>query len=253
MNRSKNEILNKLSGIELFSYLPVNELEKLSSNIKIIYLKKNETLYKEHEDVGEIYFVIYGFFKLQKKVAYELTVILNFLGRGEFLGIEMSDLPAPRFLATALALEDSAVIVIPRLIFKELLAYNPAIAVAVQQQIGHRLTELHHDRCMENVRLPVRLADFLIRLLGRQPAHHGSRIMIPMTRKEISQRLGKQTETVIRILSQWAKLGLIKTENHYIEILDLEGLKKLVVINSRPQVTAESDESLAKIKLYNSN
>lgn len=221
------DMVRKLKSLDIFSSFSERELKEIAPRFEVIYVKHREALFKERNPIDALYLILYGSFKIHKSVHGSDPVIFNFLGPGEFLGVAIADTPNATYPATAIANEDSAVLRCSREFFYEVLVLAPAVRAIVNKQIRERFLEFQNDRCMENARVPQRLADFLCRLWERQKEKNGLQIMIPITRKDIAQRLGTHTETVIRILSQWSKKGWIKTANRRIVVHDISKLREI--------------------------
>lgn len=218
------DVTRKLKSLEIFSSLPDRDLRELSSHFEIVHIKQREALFEEETSIQDLYLVLYGSFKIQKNVRHSGPVILNFLGQGQFLGIAMADISLPKYPATAIANEDSALLRFSRDFFLNELMQIPTIREVVKRQVGERFLEMQNDRCFEKARMPQRIADLLLRLWERQGDKHGSQIVMPITRKDIAQRLGTHTETVIRVLSTWSKKGWIQTVHRRIDLLNIPQL-----------------------------
>lgn len=222
-----SDISHKLKALGIFQNLNDRELKEIASNFKIMQIKNRATLFEENLPIDCLYLILYGSFKIQKTDATGATVILNFLGRGEFLGIAMVDLFSPVYPATAVAIEDSGLLCFSRSFFREHLMQHSQIKDIVTRQVGERFMEFQNDRCMERTHIPQKLADFLLRLLGRQNSCSGQQILFPITRKDMALRIGTHTETVIRVLSDWTKKGIIKTKDRHVEIVDVQYLQEI--------------------------
>lgn len=215
-----SDICHKLKSLGLFQSLSDRELKEVSSHFKVFHAKNRTQLFEENMPIDNLYLMLYGSVKIQRNDVAGTPVILNFMGRGEFLGVAMVDLFSPLYPATAIAIEDCGFLCFSRKFFREHLVNIPEIKDTVTRQVGERFMEFQNDRCMERAQIPQRLADFLLRLSERQPQNSGHQILFPITRKDMALRLGTHTETIIRILSTWSKAGVIKTKDRRIEILD---------------------------------
>lgn len=222
-----SDMKHKLRSLGLFQSLSERELTEVSKHFKIIYAKNRSLLFQENVPIDNLFIILYGSVKIQKNDISGAPVILNFLGRGEFLGIAMVDVLSPKYPATAITIEDSALLCFTRKFFKETLIHIPAIKETVTEQVSKRFLEFQNDRCMERSHIAQKLADLLLRLWERQTKNSDRQILFPMTRKDISLRIGTHTETVIRILSKWTKSGIIRTTNRHIEIVDLVKLQEI--------------------------
>lgn len=103
----------------------------------------------------------------------------------------------------------------------------PQVKDIVTKQVGERFMEFQNDRCMERTHIPQKLADLLLRLLNRQTSSSGNQILFPITRKDMALRIGTHTETVIRVLSDWTKKGIIKTKDRRVEVIDVQSLQEI--------------------------
>lgn len=219
------DILNRLKNLDGFKLLSERDLKEISSQFEVVYVKQRDVLFKEDTAIKDLYIVLYGSFKIQKKVYRSTPVILNFLGRGEFLGIAMAGISMPKYPASAIANEDGALLRFDRNFFLNTLMKIDGVKTIVNQQMGERFLEFQNDRCMEKARIPQKIADFLLRMCRRQKNNSGQ-IQIPITRKDIAQRIGTHTETVIRVLSRWTKNGWIRTEDKHIELLAIHEIER---------------------------
>ncbi|NUN04645.1 MAG: Crp/Fnr family transcriptional regulator [Bdellovibrio sp.] len=219
------DTLNRLKNLDCFKPMSERDLKEISSQFEVVYVKQRDILFKEDTAIKDLYIVLYGSFKIQKKVHRSTPVILNFLGRGEFLGIAMAGITVPKYPASAVANEDGALLRFDRNFFLNTLMKMESVKTVVNQQMGERFLEFQNDRCMEKARIPQKIADFLLRMCRRQKNNSGQ-IQIPITRKEIAQRVGTHTETVIRVLSLWTKNGWIRTEDKHIELLAIHEIER---------------------------
>lgn len=220
-------IEEKLRSLKIFDSCSVKDFKELALHFEMIYLKNKEILFKENAPIDTIYIIFYGSIKIQKTLLHADPIIFNFLGPGQFLGVAIAEVNKPTYPATGLANEDSAVLACSTKFYFDVLLRMTAIREIIHKQIRERFLEFQNDRCMENVLVSQRLADLLLRLWERQKMEMGLQIMIPITRKDIAQRLGIQPATVIRILSQWTKKGWIKTSNKRIAIENYAKLREL--------------------------
>jgi CRP-like cAMP-binding protein len=68
--------------------------------------------------------------------------------------------------------------------------------------------------------LQQKVAHLLLELLEKYSAESDGILPIPLTRREIADSLGSTVESVIRIMSDWSRQGIIQTTEHHIEILE---------------------------------
>lgn len=233
------DIVAKLKNLDCFSTINEKTLIEMSSNFEIKYIKNREVIFEENVAIKNLYIVLFGTFKIQKNVIDNTPVILNFLNRGEFLGIAMAGITVPKYPASAIAIEDCAVLQFDRNYFLDVLMKIESVKTIVNQQISERFLEFQNDRCMEKARIPQKIADLLLRLCRRYNNYAGTTIPMPITRKDIAQRVGTHTETVIRVLSRWTKNGWVDTKNKQIEILNVKEIERIATTKSQIPVVKE--------------
>ncbi|MGE5087415.1 MAG: Crp/Fnr family transcriptional regulator [Bacillota bacterium] len=218
--------IQNLKRMDFFNRFSDRFLSDFLIHSEIIHIKNKETLFCEDTPIDKLYIILHGSFKITKQSQNSFPVALNFLGCGEFLGIALAGLTHPQYPATAIALEDSTLIKFSRTHFLDVMIKNEFVRLTINRQIGERFLELENDRCMENALCHQRVADLLVRLWERQGGQD-RKIHIPLTRKDIAHRVGTKSETIIRILSNWEKQGIIQTSSKRIELLDTDKLKEI--------------------------
>ena len=122
------------------------------------------------------------------------------------------------------ALEDAEVCVVP---YKNFLRFLSAEVVR-----GHK-----NLLSLGSLRADEKLASFLIDLSQRYEARGYSRteFVLRMTRGEIGSFLGLKLETVSRVLSKFADSNLIEIHQKRVHILNLAGLKSILIEECRTE------------------
>ena len=75
-----------------------------------------------------------------------------------------------------------------------------------------------------------RLAETLLMLKDTFELDNQKVIQVKLSREELGNIVGTATESVIRLLSEFKKEGLIALEGKYIKLLDIPGLTKVANI-----------------------
>lgn len=140
---------------------------------------------------------------------------------------------AAHYPATALAVDDSVVLIWPTAAWPRLVERFPALAANTLQTIGTRLQE-SHTRILEMSTQQVehRVAHALLRLAkqsGRK-VDRGIEIDFPISRQDIAQMTGTTLHTVSRILSGWESQGLVESGRQRIILREPH---KIVVLAER--------------------
>ena len=186
------------------------------------------TLYVEGQPLQHLYFVASGSFKSTQNDVEGYEQVLGFALRGDMLGLDA--LCGQQHASNAVALEDSAVVVLP---FGDLLATSrevPALAQLLLHASGAELQRRGDTQyLMAAPSSEVRVARFLLHLARRQAAlgQSGHRLRLRITRRDIANCLGVAHETVSRALTGLANGGCIAVSHRDIEIVDVDALHEM--------------------------
>jgi CRP/FNR family transcriptional regulator len=157
-------------------------------------------------------------------------VILEVFGAGEPLGAVAVYEGRP-FPASAIALEDTSCIVIPRRAFFALLEQYPTLVRGILTGLTLRLIELTRRLAeLSGGRVEARFARLFLKLaqdVGRPAATGGRFVALPLSRQELADMTGTTIETCIRIMSRWGKDEIVRTEKDGFTVLDTTTLQAL--------------------------
>ncbi len=188
-------------------------------------LKRGEHLYRAGESFESIYALRSGFLKSSVILEDGRDQVTGFHMAGEILG--MDGIGTERHTADLIALEDSEVCIIP---------YGRLEEAGMQRQLHKAMSrELVRDQgvmmLLGTMRAEERLAAFLLNLSQRFVARgfSPSEFNLRMTREEIGSYIGLSLETVSRLFSRFQEDGLITVQQKHICILDIPGLKAVMV------------------------
>ena len=153
--------------------------------------------------------------------------INNLLKEGDFLGeiAMIQDLPRTEF---AESLEETELLLIPRADFQKLIFSNREVASKFIKLIAKDLSEKEHE-LMEIAYNTVRkrTADSLIKLYETYKVNENEIIRIDVARADLASMVGTATESVIRVLSEFKKDGLIEVSGSEIKIVEPEKLRSI--------------------------
>jgi CRP/FNR family transcriptional regulator len=180
---------------------------------------KGETLFHEGETAKGLFLVQSGTIKIFK---------LNESGREQILALQragdsVAEVPLfdnGPYPASAAALEDAMVLVIPRTAFQQLLAQHPQLCQAVITALAQRLRKLVglvEDLSLRQVR------QRLARLLLEESAGRDA-FRLAATNEELAARLGSVRDVISRTLSGLQNDDLIRLTGRQVVIADREGL-----------------------------
>src|SRR5581483_8669158 len=166
-----------------------------------------------------MYIVVTGRVKVSKMTARGTDVILELFGPGDPVGA-VAVYESRAYPASAIALEPTTCLLIPRQAFFGLLETYPTLVRGLLVELTNRLTELSGGR------VEARLARFLLKLaddIGQKRAD-GTFIPIVLSRQEIADMIGTTIETSIRIMSRWGKDNIVRTDKDGFTVLDRNAL-----------------------------
>lgn len=200
------------------------QLESLSRDKAASKYKKKEVLYRQGDKPQHLYFLNKGSIKATLTHDDGKELITNLYSQGDFLGhvplLENSPYPD-----TAMAVEESEVVKIPREEFLDLLFKNRDIASQFIRLLSNQIDEQEKkllQLAYDTVRK--RTADALLSILSQNGAKGSS---VRVTREDLASMAGTATETVIRCLSDFKEDRLIEVQGREIIILDPAGLEKI--------------------------
>jgi CRP/FNR family transcriptional regulator len=193
-------------------------------------IKRGETLFHAGDSFNSVYAIRMGFFKASVIDNEGREQVTGFFMGGELLGME--GIGAGKFNATATALEDSEVCVMPFSLIEEMSHEIRALQHHLHAVLAREIVRDHGVMMLlGSMRAEERLAVFLINLSQRFTArgYSPSEFYLRMTREEIGSYLGLKLETVSRVFSRFQEQGLVAVQQKFIRITDIPGLRKVMI------------------------
>ena len=224
MSKCEQCIVREFSSLKA---LTKEELIKLSDCKTSHTIKKGDVIFEEGENVNGIYCIKDGICKLTKLSANGKDHIVKLVTRGELLGQRsmISDEPVN---LSAVALEDMEVCFIPK---SEVMGYfnkNNEFSMNVMKTICGDLKEADdHMVNLAQKTVKERLAETLLYLHDTFGENEDKSLKVQLSRDELASMIGTATESCIRLLSDFKKLGLIELSGKKIVLKDINKLKKL--------------------------
>ncbi|MFZ4536326.1 fumarate/nitrate reduction transcriptional regulator Fnr [Propionivibrio sp.] len=193
-------------------------------------IMRGDHLYHTDQSFDSIYAVRSGFFK---------TCVLDEAGREQVTGLHMTGellgldgISTETHSCNAVALVDSEVCTIPFSHLEDLSREIHTLQKHFHKVMSREIIRDHGVMLLlGTMRAEERLAAFLLNLSQRFTArgYSPAEFNLRMTRVEIGSYLGLKLETVSRAFSHFQESGLIEVQHKHIRILDIPGLKKLMV------------------------
>lgn len=221
--------LELLSQAPIFQTLSDEDRARIAQVAQVVTYAKGDLLFSEGDPAQSFYVVCSGRAKVFKMTPSGKDVILEIFGVGHPLGAVAVYEGRP-FPASAMALEDTTCVLIPRHAFFALLVEHPLLVRGLLLGLTRRLMELTNRIAdLTGGRVEPRVARLFMKMVDEtgRPERGGTFVPTPLTRQEIADMTGTTIETCIRIMSRWGKDDIVRTEKDGFLIMDpraLEGI-----------------------------
>ena len=192
-------------------------------------VKRGEALFNAGIEFSAVYAIRSGFFKTSVLDGDGREQVTGFFMGGELLG--MDGLGSGAYNATAVALEDSEVCVLPYALVESMAREVPTLQRHLHAVLAREIVRDHGVMLLlGSMRAEERLATFLINLSKRfvRRGYSACDFHLRMTREELGSYLGLKLETVSRAFSRFQEEGLVAVQQKHIRILDAARLKRLL-------------------------
>ena len=225
MSKCEQCIVREFSALKT---LTKEELIIMSNCKTASTFRKGEAIFMEGENVNGVFCIKEGVCKMTKLSANGKDQIVKLTQKGELLGQRslISDEPAN---LSAIAVEDMQVCFIPKSEIIGFFNQNNAFSMSLMKSVCGDLKDA--DDMMVNLaqkNVKERLAQTLLYLDEKFGVSDDKSLKLQLSREEIASIIGTATESCIRLLSEFKKLGLIELQGKKITILDKVKLKRIM-------------------------
>ncbi|MBI1222226.1 MAG: cyclic nucleotide-binding domain-containing protein [Bacteroidetes bacterium] len=222
-------------SISFIKYCTPDQTDTINAAKSCVHYKKGQVIFYEDNLAQGVYCISSGVIKLVKSSEDGREQIIRFSQKGEFLGYRALIAEEP-YVASAECVEDTVACFIPREAFLKVLAENPKVNSEMMRSLCHELgladekiASLAHKSVRE------RLAETLLLLhetfkMEQNMVHDDHMIHIVLPREDIANIVGTATETLIRLLSEFNKEGLIELKGKRIKLIEMRKLEKIAAM-----------------------
>jgi CRP/FNR family transcriptional regulator, nitrogen oxide reductase regulator len=228
MQENMEDVLRKST---LFRRLGPEDRKRLAAVATVKAFDKGAALFSEGDGSDLLYTVLAGRVKVFKTTPRGTDVILELFGPGDPVGA-VAVYESRSYPASAVALEPTTCVVIPRQAFFSLLETYPSMVRGLLVGLTHRLVELTNRLTeLSGGRVEGRLARFFLKLaqdIG-QSRPEGTFIALTLSRQELADMIGTTIETSIRIMSRWGKDDIVRTEKEGFVVVDRAALEAVAL------------------------
>lgn len=226
MSGDLDEVLRRTT---IFRRLTVEDRQRLAAVSDVRRYDKGALLFREGDASDQLYTVVSGRVKVFKTTPRGADLILEIFGPGDPVGAVAVYEGRP-YPASAITLEPTTCLLIPRQTFFALLETYPTMVRGLLVGLTHRLVELTNRLAeLSGGRVEARLARFFLKLatdMG-QPRPDGVFIPLALSRQELADMIGTTIETSIRIMSRWGKDNLVRTDKDGFTVVDRPSLETI--------------------------
>jgi len=221
------EIFSQIKDITLFQGVSAEKLKLLTAQSVLKKFKAGELVIGESDPVRSFFVLISGQLKLYRSSSEGKEQTLHLLGKGDPFGL-CTAFATDSFPASAMAIEDSAVLLIPGAVMEATARQEPALLFNIIRILSGRLKDsmaLIESLALKEI--PGRLASFLLQLLPKDAADKKSSVELTISQRELAKILGSTPEALSRTLRKMANDGILSTAGRVITIQDYRALKHL--------------------------
>lgn len=215
--------MHVLARAPYFEGLSEEELGRIDDRMHTRSYAAGDPIYRAGERAEYLYVVAEGRVKLSRTTAGGTETVTDLLVPGELFGA-MSSLGEPHHLQSASALVGSCVLRIGQRDFREVLAFQPQVALRVLDDVAARLARTQSDIGGQGTEtVPQRVATVLLRLadkLGQDRGSEGIMLEVPLSRADLAGLARSTPESVSRVMSRWKKDGIIDSGRRWTAVLD---------------------------------
>jgi CRP-like cAMP-binding protein len=198
----KKEALESLRSIPLFSRVNDSDLEEIASHLIERRFPKHTTVIEEGLAGDYMYVIQDGRVKVTKASEDGREKIMNFLEAGSFFG-DMAILDNETRSASVKTLEPSRLLALSRRDFMELLRQSPDLALAVIEELTHRLRETNEQASSLSFQgVKERTRGLFERIAQPDDSRGDVRVTPVLTHQQIADMIGTSRETVTRAIKQ---------------------------------------------------
>lgn len=224
MSKCEQCIVRQFSSLKA---LNKEELLRIADCKTSYTIKKGEPIFEEGETLKGVFCIKDGICKLSKLSSNGKDQIVKLVKAGELLG-QRSMISDDTTNLSAIALDDMEVCFIPKSEILSFFDHNNQFSMGVMKTICGDLKEADdHMVSMAQKTVKERLAETLIYLHDTFGTNEDRSLYIQLSREELAGMIGTATESCIRLLSEFNKLGYIELVGKKIVIKEIGKLKRI--------------------------
>lgn len=221
-----------LKGVSIFKDLEAEEFLRIYEICQTRFYKQKMYVFMKGDPLDKLFFIQSGKIKIYKGDSSGREQIVSILEPGAMFPHAGFFRSGQRCPATAEALEDTELIVIPLREFEQVLLSHPALCIKLFKVLGERIVDLQ-NRLEEQILHDT--SERIIMLLLRLCKTNGVKleqfykITTQLTNRELANMIGTTRETISRTLSDLKKKGCVSFNDDGYLLIDREALKVILL------------------------
>lgn len=221
-------IVLTLRSCQLFTGLPLQDLENIAAVTVVKALEKGAYLFHEGDPAQGFYIVQRGAVNVHRVSAVGKEQIIHIFRTGESFA-EVALATEKGYPADARALESSQVLLVQKAGILALLRRQPELALRMLGSMSSHLRVLVgqlEDLTLKDVE--TRLANWLLKRCPNPTGDQAARIELTMTKRVLAAELGTVGETFSRTLAKFREQKLISVKGKTVTVLSPAKLNALL-------------------------
>lgn len=213
---------------KMYDVLRPEQKEYVRDNYSVFTYRRNQIIYKEGETPDGLLCLIEGKVKIYKEGVGGRGQIVRMVKENSFFGYRAL-FAEESYITSALAIEETTVIKIPRMVVFELLRTNNSLAITFIKNLSIDLGFSNQQTVsLTQKHIRGRLAEallFLIETYGFEQDQ--ATLNIYLSREDLANLSNMTTSNAIRTLSNFSNEKLIAVDGRKIKILDKVNLRRI--------------------------
>jgi CRP/FNR family transcriptional regulator, dissimilatory nitrate respiration regulator len=221
-------VAHTLRGCQLFTGLPSEDLDLISSFVIPKELTKGAYLFREGSASEGFYIVQRGSVNVHRVSATGKEQVISVFRAGQSFA-EAALASAGGYPADARAIEDSTILLVPKPDILGLLRNRPELALRMLGSMSQHLrviVGLLDDLTLKDVE--TRLANWLIKRCPRPVPDHAVSIELDGTKRVLAAEIGTVGETLSRTFADFREKKLLRVAGKTITILEPKRLEQIL-------------------------
>jgi CRP/FNR family transcriptional regulator, polysaccharide utilization system transcription regulator len=209
----------------LFCHLSEQELDLVRRNRLSVLFRKGETIRKQGTYMSHVISLTTGLAKVYIEGFNGKNSIISIVKSSSFIGGPGIYLDKVHHY-TVTALTDAKVCFIDLEVFKNLIDLNKAFAHELMKDFSRSILSVYNRLVnLTQKQMPGRMADTLLYLF--EEVFESNKLDATLSRQDLSELSGMAKDSAIKVLRNFQTVGIIRFNDHEIELLDSPALHRI--------------------------